>query len=201
MLRIILLLTVLLVGCTAAGSPQAPASRNSFSATERKPNPAEHTPARTESSSSIAAAEGMYMLVNGTEIALGMNYADVREGLGAETAPEQEFGSCDEDPSALKTVHFYPDLTVTEDSNGVICGIELNSLFEGEGDSALIGKVTLGTTLDEAVAVLGEPENYPLAEDDYALIYREDGQVIYVFLDVDGKQIVSDISIAQPGDK
>ena len=33
------------------------------------------------------------------------------------------------------------------------------------------------------------------------MIYREDTQEIYVFLDVDKKQIVSGISIVPPGDR
>lgn len=124
----------------------------------------------------------MYMLVNGTRVELGMKYADVKEGLGAQTAPDQELGSCD-DPSFVRMVHFYPGMTKTENPDGTIWGMELSSVYAGEGDAALKGSVKLGTTLDAALAALGQPENASSVNDDCMLIYRQDGQDIYVFLD------------------
>ena len=124
----------------------------------------------------------MYMLVNGTKVELGMKYADVKEGLGAQTAPDKELGSCD-DPSFVRMVHFYPGMTITENPDGTIWGMELSSVYAGEGDAALKRSVKLGTTLDAALAALGQPENASSVNDDCMLIYRQDGQDIYVFLD------------------
>ena len=156
--------------------------------------PVDTTPDPVESTSEPVAADGMYMLVNGTRIELGMKYADVREGLGAQTAPDQELGSCD-DPDFVRIVHFYPGMTVTENPDGTIWGIELSSIYAGEGDAALKGKVKLGTTLDEALAALGEPDNSASIKDDCMLNYQQDGQVIYIFLDADSNNTVSGISM------
>lgn len=156
--------------------------------------PVDTTPDPVESTSEPVAADGMYMLVNGTRIELGMKYADVKEGLGAQTAPDQELGSCD-DPTFVRIVHFYPSLTVTENPDGTIWGIELSSMYAGEGDAALKGKVKLGTTLDEALAALGEPDNSASIKDDCMLNYQQDGQIIYIFLDADSNNTVSGISM------
>ena len=156
--------------------------------------PVDTTPDPVESTSEPVAADGMYMLVNGTRIELGMKYADVKEGLGAQTAPDQELGSCD-DPTFVRIVHFYPSMTVTENPDGTIWGIELSSIYAGEGDAALKGKVKLGTTLDEALAALGEPDNSASIKDDCMLNYQQDGQIIYIFLDAGNNNTVSGISM------
>lgn len=158
--------------------------------------PVDTTPDPVESTSELVDAGGMYMLVNGTRIELGMKYADVKGGLGAQTAPDQELGSCD-DPTFVRIVHFYPGMTVTENPDGTIWGMELSRMYAGEGDAALKGIVKLGTTLDAALAALGQPENAASIKEDCMLNYRQDGQDIYVFLDAD---TVSGISMTLTGE-
>lgn len=158
---------------------------------ESTTTPIESTSTPSKNISDPADTDSMYMLVNGTKVELGMKYADVKEGLGAQTAPDQELGSCD-DPSFVRMVHFYPGMTITENPDGTIWGMELSSVYTGEGDAALKGSVKLGTTLETALAALGEPENASSVKDDCTLIYRQNGQDIYVFLDAD---IVSGISM------
>ena len=158
--------------------------------------PVDTTPDPVESTSEPVDAGGMYMLVNGTRIELGMKYADVKGGLGAQTAPDQELGSCD-DPTFVRIVHFYPGMTVTENPDGTIWGMELSRMYAGEGDAALKGIVKLGTTLDAALAALGQPENAASIKEDCMLNYRQDGQDIYVFLDAD---TVSGISMTLTGE-
>ena len=159
-------------------------SKESITATpiESTTTPIESTSTPSENTPDPTGTDGMYMLVNGTRVELGMKYADVKEGLGAQTAPDQELGSCD-DPSFVRMVHFYPGMTITENPDGTIWGMELSSVYAGEGDATLKGSVKLGTTLDAALAVLGQPENASSVNDDCMLIYRQDGQDIYVFLD------------------
>ena len=195
MLCIVLLLTVLLVGCTQAASPEPSADPQKPSAQiGSAPAPDDPAPASIENPPAPDEADGMYLLVNGTRLELGMPYADVKDGLGTQTAPDQELSSCD-DPSYVRIVHFYPGLTVTEAPDGVICGMELSSLFDGETDAALNGAVSLGTTLDAALAALGEPENVSSIKDDCMLIYRSDGLDVWIFLDADGNHTVSGISM------
>ena len=226
MLCITLLLNVLLIGCNTAAVSETSEAQNQPSLVDTVPAPADSTPvpadstpvpedsvpaqadsvpapaenapAQADSPSDPANEDGFSVLVNVTRIALGMRFSDVIEGLGGQTAPDQELGSCDGDPDSVRTTHFYPGLTVTENKEGVICGIEVSSVFGGENDAVLKGKVRLGTTLEETLAALGEPENKSSAEDDCVLIYRQDGQEIYVFLTSNGKQTVSGISLTLP---
>ena len=163
---------------------------------ESTTTPIENTTTPSENTSDPADTDGMYMLVNGTRVELGMKYADVKEGLGAQTAPDQELGSCD-DPDFVRIVHFYPGMTVTENPDGTIWGMELSRMYAGEGDAALKGIVKLGTTLDAALAALGQPENAASIKEDCMLNYRQDGQDIYVFLDAD---TVSGISMTLAGE-
>lgn len=216
MLCITLLLTVPLIGCTAKATPKTTTDTQKQSApvvstsvpigstsvsVDRTPDPIDSTSVPidptsdpVESTSEPIDTDGMYMLVNGTRIELGMKFADVKEGLGAQTAPDQELGSCD-NPTFVRVVHFYPSMTVTENPDGTIHGMELSSMYMGEGNAALKGKVRLGTTLAEALAALGEPENVSSIKDDCVLIYRQEGQDIYVFLDADNPDTVSGISM------
>ena len=92
-------------------------------------------------------------------------------------------------------VHFYPGMTITENPDGTIWGMELSSVYAGEGDAALKGSVKLGTALDTALAALGEPENASSVKDDCMLIYRQNGQDIYVFLDAGNNYTVIGISM------
>ncbi len=140
-----------------------------------------------------AAEEAMYLLVNGTRLALGMQYADVMEAIGERTAPDDALGAGD--GAGFGTIHVYPDLTVTENGDGVVFGLERKSVFAGEGDAALLGKIRLGTPLDEALAVLGSPDNEASVENDGMLIYERDGQYICVFLDMESKSTVSGVSM------
>lgn len=216
MLCFTLLLTVLLVGCSQTASRETTADvQEQNTAIDSKADPAndtttpiernelpigssalpiENTSAPDETTADPMDADGMYMLVNGIKVELGMKYIDVKEGLGAQTAPDQELGSCD-NPSFVRIVHSYPSLTVTENPDGAIWGIELSSVFAGVGDAALKGKVRLGSSLEEALAALGEPENASSIQDDCMLIYRQDGQDIYIFLDPDDHDAVRGISM------
>ena len=161
---------------------------------ESTTTPIESTATPSENTPDLTETDGMYILVNGARVELGMKYADVKEGLGAQTAPDQELGSCD-DPSFVRMVHFYPGMTITENPDGTIWGMELSSMYTGEGDAALKGTVNLGTTLDTALAALGEPENASSVKDDCTLIYRQNGQDIYVFLDAGNNYTVIGISM------
>lgn len=226
MLCINLLLILLLAGCTQAAEPKAAARpqspgpvidcksepADSRTGPEEVPStpidstsiPIDSAAAPAESSVPSNAdtpeptdADGMYLLINGARVEPGMRYADVRDCLGGQTAPDQEIGSCD-NPSFVRIVHFYPGLTVTENPDGVIWGMELSSVFAGEGDAALKGTIRIGTPLEEVLAILGEPENASSVKEDRTLIYQPENQDLYIFLDPDGKDTVTGISMTLP---
>lgn len=140
------------------------------------------------------APEGLYLQVNGARLAPGMPYAAVQAALGPQTAPDQALTDCD--GSFFGTVHFYPGMTVTENEMGLIRGIELSVQFEGASGAALLGRVGLGTTMEAAVAALGEPENAGTAEEDRVLTYGEDGwDLLICFFDPEDPKAVSGISM------
>ena len=81
-------------------------------------------------------------------------------------------------------------MDVTEDINGIVKEIDVPGVDESS-EAAVLGKVKVGDKQSDAVAALGEPENYPLAEDDFALTYKTDNQYINLFLDPDNKETIS----------
>lgn len=156
--------------------------------------PAERTSAPAEQTVESEAPEGLYLLVNGVKLAPGMKYAEVKNRLGPETAPEQALGNCD--GSSFGTMHSYPGMTVSVNEDGVLCGIEVSAYFAGKSEAALLGRVGLGATMEAAVAALGEPENAATAESDRVLTYRQDGwELLVCFFDPENPNAVSGISM------
>ncbi len=191
-LSVILLLAALLVGCTEGGSTPA-----STDATVQSNAPVDtNAPADTQATQEDSQTEGMYVEYNGVKIALGVNFADLKDALGEQTMPDQVIYPCDGGDAYKDTMHFYPALAVTENKDGIISNIEISDVYEGECQAKLMGTITIGNSQQEAVEALGEPDNFPLAEDDYSLNYNSEDQAIMVFLDPDSdKQTVSGVSM------
>ncbi len=160
------LVLTLLVGCAAKPAPE------------------------TEPAETPDAADGLYLVYNGAKLALGMSFADVKDALGEETRPADEILPCDGGDSFKDTMHHYAGMDVTEDINGIVKEIDVPGVDESS-EAAVLGKVKVGDKQSDAVAALGEPENYPLAEDDFALTYKTDNQYINLFLDPDNKETIS----------
>ena len=179
---IVLLLAALAAGCATAPKTEPTAAPTQQPTAEPTPEPAPE-PA------------GMYILCSGTKLAVGMQFADVKDGLGAETRPADVILPCDGGDAYKDTIHYFGTLAVTEDKDGVIAQLEISDLYETEGDAALMGKIKIGNTQAEAIAALGEPST-PLADDDYALTYDLENGVVLVFLSPDdNKETVSGINI------
>ena len=152
-------------------------------------------------SESAKEPEGMYVSYNGANITLGVKFADIKDSLGEQTAPEEVILPCDGGDAYKDTMHFYAGLAVTENKDGIVSQIEISTLYEGEGDAALNGKVKIGDKQEDAVAALGEPDTWPIPEDDYALTYAKDNAHTIVFLDPDtNKETVSGVymTLVQP---
>ena len=167
----VLALCCLLMGCAADKAPET-----------TQPAPAEPT--------------GLYIQYQDAKLAVGIPFADVKDALGAEARPAEVILPCDGSDAYKDTMHFYGHLAVTENIDGIITNIEISDFYEGEGDPTFMGTIRLGATQEEAVKALGEPDNYPLEEDDYSLTYRKDNICTMVFLDPEtDKQTVSGISM------
>ena len=179
---IVLLLAALAAGCASAPKTEPTAAPTQQPTAEPAPEPA-------------AESAGMYILCSGTKLTVGMQFADVKDGLGAETRPVDVILPCDGGDAYKDTIHYFGTLAVTEDKDGVIAQMEISDLYETEGDAALMGKIKVGSTQAEAIAALGEPST-PMADDDYALTYDLENGVVLVFLSPDdNKETVSGINI------
>ena len=148
-----------------------------------------------EKTDTDVTTEGMYIVLNGTKVGIGMTYADIKDGIGAETQPEDVILPCDEGDSFRNVMHHYEGATITENRDGKVCEIEVSDLHGNTDNVTLMGKVKVGDKTEDAVAALGEPDNWPTPEDDYSLVYKYDNCFVYVFLDPDtNKATVSEIS-------
>ena len=184
---LVVMCTLLLLAALAAGCASAPKAEPTAAPTQQPT--AEPTP------EPAPEPAGMYILCSGTKLAVGMQFADVKDGLGAETRPADVILPCDGGDAYKDTIHYFGTLAVTEDKDGVIAQLEISDLYETEGDAALMGKIKIGSTQAEAIAALGEPST-PMADDDYALTYDLENGVVLVFLSPDdNKETVSGINI------
>lgn len=161
----VLLVLALVAGC-AAETPKQEDEK------EPTPEPTQDEPA------------GFYVEYNGQKLALGMKFADVKDKLGEEVRPEDVITPCDESDLYRDVLHHFEGLDITENKDGVIKEISTDNADEAAPSSATInGKVKIGDTLESAVSVLGENEDYPLAEDMFGLTYTTDSTWVTIFVD------------------
>ena len=126
-----------------------------------------------------------YVLYNNVKLTIGVPFADVVDQLGEQTAPQQEIRPCDGGDAYLDVMHFYGNLVVTENKEGIIKTIELNNYDQPDSGALVNGVVSLGMKTEEVVEKLGKPLYYPIPEDDFALTYGNDEYSLVLFLDPD----------------
>ncbi len=125
--------------------------------------------------------QGFYVTINGTNIQIGMAFADVKDKLGEQTQPEEVMHSCDPDSDWQQTVHYYADAEVTEDKDGYI-----NSVWVKGETASVMGKIKLGTAVDDVKALMGEPSS----EDEYSLMYVAEGE-IWLSINIENDKVAS----------
>ena len=158
-LLVLLMAAALFVGCqeTKPGDTQAPDTQ----------------PAQSD--------ELFWFTLNGVEIHMGVPYAELAEKLGGEAKPSETIESCDPGSDWITIQHFYPGITVNEDKNGNVFGIEMSEWAVGPGDVTLNGVLKLHeATRDDVVAVLGEPE-----PNEYGIFYDWNGYNLGIYLNED----------------
>ena len=134
---------------------------------QKKPSQPEEQPAAAE-------PEGVYVAMNGVNISLGIPFADLQDKLGEESKPSETINSCDENSDWKQTMHFYDGVTVTEDKDGLIDGVEVS------GDTAsLMGKIKIGATADEVKEALGEPDT----DAEWGIYYNSSNPWVNIYLD------------------
>ncbi len=118
--------------------------------------------------------EGVFITYNGQNIKTGVPFTEMKDKLGKETQPAETIDSCDEGSDWKQTMHFYEGVIVTENKDGIIDGVQVQ-----EGDSALMGKIKIGASKDDAKALLGEPDT----DQSWGLYYTNSNPQITVYLD------------------
>lgn len=149
--------------------------------------PAASTPAPAATQEAASAEQEVFVVYRDTKVAMGMKYADVQAALGEESKPADVITPCDGSTDIRDTMHFYGKLAVTEDRDGVIKGLDMNSFYEGESEATFMGKVALGDKEDVVKAALGESQGN---DADY-LEYTVGSVNIGVSLDSDAKTVTS----------
>ena len=98
-----------------------------------------------------------YVLYNNVKLTVGVPFADVVDSLGEQTAPQQEIRPCDGGDAYLDVMHFYGNLVVTENKDGIIKTIELNNYDQPDSGALVNGVVSLSMKTEEVIEKLGNP--------------------------------------------
>lgn len=131
-------------------------------------------PSQPQEEPAAAEPEGIYVAMNGVNISLGIPFADLQDKLGEEVKPSETINSCDENSDWKQTMHFYDGVTVTEDKDGLIDGVEVS------GDAAaLMGKIRISSTKDEVIEVMGEPDT----DAEWGMYYTTTNPWVNIYLD------------------
>lgn len=126
--------------------------------------------------------ELFWFTLNGEEIHLGVPYAELAEKLGDEAKPSETIESCDPGSDWITIQHYYPGITVNEDKNGNVFGIEMSEWAVGPGDVTVNGVLKLGEATEEDVyEVLGKPEE----PNEYGIFYDWNGYHLGIYLNDD----------------
>ena len=117
---------------------------------------------------------------NGVEIHMGVPFAELAEKLGSESKPSETIESCDPGSDWVQIQHYYPGITVHEDKDGNVFGVEMSEWnVPSAGDLTMNGVLKLHeSTRDDVVAALGEPE-----PNEYGIFYDFDGYTLCINLD------------------
>ena len=173
-----LLLAAVFAGCAREKTPETTKAPETQAPETRAP---ETKAPETQAPETEAADQQdfFWFTLNGTEIHMGVPYAELKEKLGDEAKPSETIEACDPSSDWVQIVHFYPGITVNEDKNGNVFGIELGEYNVGPGDAVINGTLKVGvSTRDDVVSVLGEPE-----PNEYGMFYNWNGYMLAVYLD------------------
>ena len=119
-----------------------------------------------------------WFTLNGVEIHLGVPYAELKEKLGDEAKPSETIEACDPNSDWVQIQHYYPGITVSEDKDGNVFGIELSEWAVGPGDATLNGVLKVGvSTREDVVKALGEPE-----PNEYGIFYDWNDYRLAIYL-------------------
>ena len=142
--------------------------------------------------------EETFILMNGTEVRVGDNMANLEGKLGEETQPAETIEPCDPNIDLTTVQYFFNGVQITTNEEGVISDISLD-IRNGETDSSFGGKVKIGDSIDGVKEILGEPEEGN--EDDMFITYyfgpEEDTSMVMVYKDEEGNNTMDGIILSK----
>ena len=145
-----------------------------------------------------AYPEGTFILMNGTEVRIGTNMADLEGKIGEELKPSETIQPCDPNLDKPTVEYYFQGVNITTNEEGIIANIMLDER-DGETDSSFGGTVKLGDSIDGVKAILGEPEEGN--EDEMFITYyfgpEEDQDMVMVYKDEDGNNTMTGIILSK----
>lgn len=183
-LLVLLMAAALFVGCqeTKPGDTQAPDTQAPDTKAPDTQAPNTQAPDTQPSETQPAQNDDLFWFtLNGVEIHMGVPYAELAEKLGSEAKPSETIESCDPGSDWITIQHFYPGITVNEDKNGNVFGIEMSEWAVGPGDVTINGVLKPGEATEEDIyEVLGKPE-----PNEYGIFYDWNGYNLGIYLNED----------------
>lgn len=136
-----------------------------------------------------AFPEEAFILMNGTEVRIGDNFANVEGKIGEEVKPSEKVEPCDPEVETATIEHYYDGVRITTTEDGIICTLSLD-VRDGETDSSFGGKVKLGDPISGIKELLGDPKDGD--EDEMFMSYyygpEDDPQNILFYKDEAGNE-------------
>ncbi len=104
-----------------------------------------------------AIPQEAFLTMNGTEVHIGDNFANVDGKIGEETKPSETIQPCNPNLEKPTVEHYYEGVHITTTEDGIIATVSMD-VRDGECDSAFGGKVKLHDPISGVKEILGEPE-------------------------------------------
>ena len=117
--------------------------------------PAESTTdAEATEDATVSGDVDLFFVLNGVEVRLGDNYADIKDDLGDEIKPEDKIVPCEGDCEYMSIIHTYAGYVVEENYDGVVCNISINGYESGIGDGLFLGQFKYGDPIEDVKAAI-----------------------------------------------
>lgn len=139
----------------------------------------------TEASQAPAGDIDLFFVLNGIEVRIGDNYADIKDQLGDEIKPEDRVIPCEGDCEYLSIIHTYDGFTVEENQEGIVCNIGINGYESGVGDALFMGQFKYGDSFADVMAAI--PMDPSDSDETYAQYFITDTLACMINTNDDGE--------------
>ena len=196
-LLLALILVMVFTFAACGGSSEEPAGEPDETADDQAADGSASDAPTVES----ALPEGVFVLMNGTEVRVGDNYANIEGKIGDEIQPAERVEPCDPELDTPVINYYFNGVQITTNDEGVIASVLLDERVGDASacDASFGGKVKLGDPIDGVKEILGEPEADN--EDDSFLMYyygdEGDTENIMFYKDEDGNNTMTGVTFSK----